>query len=74
MPKHLAWATILIVALAGTATAAAMLKPVRVAARITTGQGPCSENAGFGYLWVSNFREATIARVDPATNDVTARI
>ena len=65
---------ILILALGGAAVAASALKPTRVAARITTGQGPCSENGGLGYLWVSNFRDGTIARVDPATNRVTARI
>jgi YVTN family beta-propeller protein len=31
-------------------------------------------NGGLGYLWVSNFKDATIVRIDPATNRVTARI
>jgi YVTN family beta-propeller protein len=64
--------TILIFVVAGEAAAA--LKPARIAARITTGQAPCSESGGLGYLWVSNFKDGTVVRVDPATNRVTARI
>ena len=74
MLKHVGWSTILIVAVAGVATAAAVVKPARVAARVATGRAPCSENGGLGYLWVSNFGDATVARVDPAMNRVTARI
>jgi YVTN family beta-propeller protein len=59
---------------AGVTTAAALLKPARVVARITTGRASCSENGGLGYLWVSNFKDATIARIDPATNRVTAHV
>lgn len=65
---------ILIVTAAGAAAAAPALRPARIVARITTGPGPCSENGGLGFLWVSNFRDATVVRVDPATNRVTARI
>ena len=66
--------TILIFLVAGAMPAAAALKPARVVARITTGQAPCSENGGLGYLWASNFRDGTVVRIDPATNRVTARI
>ena len=69
----LAFAMLIAIA-AEAAVAAPTVRPARIAARITTGQGPCSENGGLGYLWVSNFSDATIARVDPATNRVTARI
>ena len=62
---------ILTVAVAGVASAATPLKPARVAARIPSGMAPCSENAGFGAMWVSNAVDATIARIDPATNKVT---
>ena len=44
---------ILAAALAGTAAGAAQLGQARIVARIVTGNGPCSENAGFGSLWVS---------------------
>ncbi len=74
MPKVIVWLSILTIVVAGTAAAASGIAPARVAARITTGRAPCSENGGLGYLWVSNFRDATIARVDPATNRVTGRI
>ena len=66
--------TILIVLVAGAVPAAAALKPARVVARVTTGQAPCSENGGLGYLWASNFRDGTVVRIDPATNRVTARV
>src|SRR5690349_19831797 len=74
MARHVGLSIILMFAVAGVATAAAALRPARVAARITTGSAPCSENGGLGYLWVSNFKDATIVRVDPTTNRVTARI
>ena len=65
---------ILAAAVAGTAAGASTLAPARIAARIATGNGPCSEGAGFGALWVSNIRDATIARIDPATNKVTGKV
>jgi len=74
MHRSLVPASIVIAAVAGVAVASAWLKPRALAARIITGQTPCSENGGLGYLWVSNFRDATIVRIDPATNRVTARI
>jgi streptogramin lyase len=58
---------ILAAALVGTAAGAHQLAPARIAARIVTGNGPCSEGSGFGALWVSNIRDATVARIDPAT-------
>jgi YVTN family beta-propeller protein len=74
MPRYIAWPTILIAVVVGAASAATALKPARIVARIATGQTPCSENGGLGALWVSNFRDATIARIDPTTNRVTGRI
>ena len=65
---------ILAVVLAGTAAGAATLAPAKIAARIVTGNGPCSEGDGFGALWVSNIRDDTIARIDPATNKVTGKV
>src|SRR5690349_9738864 len=65
---------ILAAALAGTAAGAAQLGQARIVARIVTGNGPCSENAGFGSLWVSNIRDNAVARIDPATNKVTAKV
>ena len=65
---------ILAAALASTAAGAAGLAPARIAGRIVTGNGPCSEGAGFGALWVSNIKDNTIARVDPQTNKVTAKV
>jgi YVTN family beta-propeller protein len=62
---------ILTVAVAGVASAGTPLKAARIAARIPSGMAPCSENAGFGAMWVSNAVDATIARIDPATNKVT---
>ena len=72
--RGVVWSTILSLVVAGAATAAAALEPARVVARITTGRAPCSENGGLGYLWVSNFKDATVARVDPATNRITGRV
>ena len=74
MRKRILALAILIVTAAGAAEAAPELRPARIAARVVTGRGPCSENGGLGHLWVSNFRDATIARVDPATSRMTARI
>src|SRR6476646_7124199 len=65
---------ILAAAVAGTAAGASTLAPARIAARIVTGNGPCSEGAGFGAVWVSNIREDTIARIDPAKNKVTGKV
>ena len=65
---------ILAAVLAGTAAGASTLSPARIAARLVTGNGPCSENAGFGALWVANAGDSALARVDPVTNRVTAKI
>ena len=65
---------ILAAALAGTAAGRCPARPARIVARIVTGNGPCSENAGFGSLWVSNIRDNTVARVDPATNKVVGKV
>src|SRR3954463_5404369 len=66
--------TILAATVAGTAAGATALGPARIAARIVTGNGPCSENAGFGSLWVSNIRDNNVARIDPATNKVVGKV
>ena len=74
MPRNIALLLILTATAAGIASAAISLRPARVVARITTGKGPCSENGGLGYLWVSNAGDASIARIDPSTNKVTGRV
>jgi DNA-binding beta-propeller fold protein YncE len=74
MPRYIAWPNILIAVVVGAASAATALKPARIVARIATGQTRCSENGGLGALRVSNFRDATIARIDPTTNRVTGLI
>jgi virginiamycin B lyase len=65
---------ILAAALVGVAAGADQLALARIVARIVTGNGPCSEGSGFGAVWVSNIRDATIARIDPATNRVTGKV
>jgi hypothetical protein len=62
MPKRILSIAILIALVAGVAGAIASVSPTRMAARIKTGNAPCSENGGLGYLWVSNFKDATIAQ------------
>ena len=72
MLKHSVWLAILIVAVAGVATAATPLSSRRVSLRGWRPAGRRAPRTGAsGYLWVSNFGDATIARVDPATNRVT---
>jgi DNA-binding beta-propeller fold protein YncE len=41
------------------------VKPI---ARITTGAKPCGVTIAAGYVWVSNFGDSTVVRIDPATN------
>ena len=47
---------------------------VRVVAKIKTGIGPCSETGGYGAVWVGNYGDSTVARIDPKTNRVTRKI
>jgi YVTN family beta-propeller protein len=74
MSKHIVLPAILTVAVAGIASAAGSLAPARIVARITSGLGPCSEVGGAHAVWVGNLREATAARIDPATNKVTGKV
>jgi streptogramin lyase len=48
--------------------------PSGVLASITVGGGPLRMAAGFGSLWVATHRDTFLYRIDPATNEVTARI
>jgi streptogramin lyase len=64
---------ILAAALVGTVAGARRLAPARIAVHIVTCNGPCSERSDFGALWVSNIRDATVARIDPATNTIAAK-
>jgi DNA-binding beta-propeller fold protein YncE len=50
------------------------LSQPQVAARITTGSGPCESAAAAGAVWVANDGGGTLARIDPRSNRVTARI
>jgi YVTN family beta-propeller protein len=75
-----ALALVLVAAACGGATAAKKKprpKPnpgpaVRSAFR--TGSGACGEVEGFGSMWISNYGDGTLSRVDPATNKVLATI
>ena len=46
----------------------------RVQAEIRVGATPAFVISAFGAIWVSNFDDATVSRVDPRTNDVIATI
>jgi outer membrane protein assembly factor BamB len=48
--------------------------PGYVAAAITTGQTPSEISHGFGSEWVVTHRGSEVDRIDPATNQITARI
>ena len=74
MLRHTARLLILTAALGGVGTAVGSLAPSTVVARIVTGQGPCSEVGGLGSVWVGNVGEATVARIDPATNRLTGKV
>ena len=62
-------------AVAGVIVVAALAAPgsTQVVAKIDTGAGPCSEAGGFGSVWVGVGGAGSLARIDPATNAVTAR-
>ncbi len=64
----------IVVVLVAVGAAAGATGTPQVVARISTGSMPCSEAAGFGALWVDNYGSGTLARVDPAHNDVTEKI
>lgn len=50
------------------------LPRIPIAATIAVGREPGAAATGFGAVWVPNTGDGTLARVDPATNTVTARI
>ena len=55
------------------ATVAALASP-QLVARIETGSSPGGATAAFDALWVANDGSGTLARIDPATNQVTRRL
>lgn len=63
---------IVVMSVATAAATAATGRP-QVVARIQTGSEPCSEAGGFGAVWVGNYGSGTLARIDPAKNQVTGR-
>jgi YVTN family beta-propeller protein len=46
----------------------------RVVARIPVGRGPTDIAVGEGSVWVANYLDGTISRIDPATNSVVDTI
>lgn len=57
-----------------TATAAApKAAPVKVVARLRAGDAPCGVTAADGYVWISNFNDNTVVRVDSRTNTLVGR-
>lgn len=60
--------------LPATATATVELPPADVQASITVGRGPADIVAGAGAIWVPDYEGGKILRIDPATNEVVARI
>src|SRR5919109_5413002 len=70
----LRWLCIAVLALVLPLAASASeqeLGEAKVVAKIETDFKPCSEAAGFGYLWVANYGAGSLSRIDPATNTVT---
>jgi YVTN family beta-propeller protein len=59
--------------LAGNSTLSHFEEP-RVVARIPVGRGPTDIAAGAGSVWVANYLDGTISRIDPATNSVVDTI
>lgn len=66
-------ALVLALPLAATASVRSLGEP-EVVAKIRTGFKPCSETGGLGFLWVANYGEGTLSRIDPATNEVTGTV
>jgi streptogramin lyase len=50
------------------------LPKIPIAATIPVGRGAAAPATGFGAVWVPNTGDGTLARVDPASNTVVARI
>jgi virginiamycin B lyase len=50
------------------------LPTIPIVATIAVGREPGAPATGFGAVWVPNTGDGTLARVDPATNTVVARI
>jgi YVTN family beta-propeller protein len=46
----------------------------RVVARITVGKGPTDIAVGAGSVWVANYLDGTVSKIDPATNSVVDTI
>ncbi|MGH2672932.1 MAG: hypothetical protein ACRDHC_08145 [Actinomycetota bacterium] len=46
----------------------------RIESRIPTGDLPTSVAVGYGSVWVANTGDATLVRIDPATEEILARI
>jgi len=44
-----------------------------VVARVRTGEKPCAAIEADGGLWVTNYGDDTVVKIDPARNRVTAR-
>jgi YVTN family beta-propeller protein len=65
--RHLALHTVKL-AVAVAAVAATTVTPVKV------GVQPCAEIGAFGSVWVANYGNATLSRVDPKTNRVTGTV
>jgi streptogramin lyase len=61
------------VPLAAVGVALALVQ-LQATVRVRTGVSPCESVAVAGALWVANDGSGTLARVDPETNRVTARI
>ena len=53
---------------------APVLPTIPIVATIAVGREPGAPATGFGAVWVPNTGDGTLARVDPATNAVVARI
>src|SRR5919109_1063075 len=73
----LRWLCIAVLALVLPLAASASeqeLGEAKVVAKIETDFKPCSEAAGFGYLWVANYGAGSLSRIDPATNTVTGTV
>jgi YVTN family beta-propeller protein len=46
----------------------------QVIERIPVGRNPTAVATGFGSVWVTNYDDGTVSRIDPATNQVVATI
>ena len=60
--------------LVATAAGAASLPHVLAKIRLAGAPGPCAAAAGGGFVWVSDFNEPYLLRINPKTNKVRRRI